>query len=87
MWLWRRWTRGHVFELPALLPNGRELAVLAALLATQYLGLGALLTPELLPGLGAQASIWLLYLGFGALLYAAIVLQERLPIERRTRPP
>jgi hypothetical protein len=38
------------------------------------------LHPELLPSLGAQASIWLLYLGFGALLYLAIVHQERIPI-------
>ena len=77
LWLWRRWTRGHLYDLPALLPNRRELAVLATLLATQYLGLGALLHPELLPEIGSQVSIWALYMVFGTLLYTAITQQEQ----------
>jgi hypothetical protein len=68
VWLWRNRTPGSDYGLRALLPNGRELAVLAGMLALMYLGLGVLLRPEALPGLGPQVVIWLIYAGLIALL-------------------
>jgi hypothetical protein len=70
--LWRKATKGRLYPLSNLLPRGRELGVLAFLLATQYLGLGILLRPEKLPGIGAQGTIWGLYAVFIVLLVLSL---------------
>ena len=61
VWLWRRWTRGVRFALPDLLPTRREMVLLCICLGLQYVGLGLIVRPEALPGVGPQASVWLLY--------------------------
>ena len=66
--LWERATKGRLFTLSQLLPRGWELGILAFLLATQYIGLGILLRPEKLPGIGSQATIWGCYVVFIVLL-------------------
>jgi hypothetical protein len=70
--LWKRATRGRQYSLSELLPRGRELAVLVFLLITQYIGLGILLRPEKLPGIGPQATIWGLYAVFILLLVLSL---------------
>lgn len=65
---WRRRVGVATYSFPELLPDRRELAGLGLLLAGLYVGLGAFLRPEVLPGFGAQATVWILYLGFGGLL-------------------
>ena len=59
--LWRRATRGVRMALPELLPTKREMVLLCICLGLMYIGLGMLLRREALPGLGPQASVWLLY--------------------------
>ena len=61
---------GHSFR--SLLPGPRGSRVLVALLLLDYLALGAILRPEELPGVEAQATIWALYLIFGLLLYMGV---------------
>jgi hypothetical protein len=78
VWLWRRTTRGMRMSLPDLLPTNRGFVVLCILLGLQYVGLGIKLRPDALPGLGPQASIWLVYAVMIAGLWLAL---------RRPRPP
>ena len=75
VWLWRRTTRGIRMALPELLPTRREMAMLCVCLALQYVGLGIVIRPEALPGLGPQASVWLLYVA----AIAGLVLSLRRP--------
>jgi hypothetical protein len=72
VWLWRRMTRGQGFTLPAVLPTRLQFVVLAVCLALQYVVFGIALRREFMPGLGPQASVWLLYLFFGTCLYLAM---------------
>jgi hypothetical protein len=78
VWLWRRTTRGMRMSLPDLLPTNRGFVVLCLCLGLQYVVLGIKLRPEALPGLGPQASIWLVYAVMIAGLWLAL---------RRPRPP
>jgi hypothetical protein len=91
VWLWKRATRGVRMTLPELLPTNREFVLLCVLLGLQYVGLGIILRPEAMPGLGPQASIWLLYAVFIACLWLSMrrprpvsVLELRDPPERST---
>ena len=68
VFLWKKAVRGRVYTFSQLMPRGKELGVLAFLLATQYLGLGILLRPEALPGVAGQALILGLYAMFIFLL-------------------
>ena len=70
--LWKRATRGRLYSLSELLPRGWELGVLVFLLTTQYIGLGILLRPEKLPGVGPQATIWAFYAVFILLLVLSL---------------
>jgi hypothetical protein len=70
--LWKKASKGRLYPLSDLLPRGWEPGVLAFLLATQYLGLGILLRPEKLPGIGPQATIWCLYAVFIVLLVLSL---------------
>ena len=72
VWLWRRTTRGPGMSLPAVLPTRREFVLLGVCLALLYVVLGMVLRREAMPGLGPQATVWLLYLFFGACLYLAL---------------
>lgn len=89
LWVWA--TRGRIYLLAELLPRGWELGSLTFLLATQYIGLGILLRPEKLPGIGPQAAIWVCY----AVFFALLLLSLRRPMapsdvmapERRTPLP
>ncbi|HDQ73662.1 MAG TPA: hypothetical protein ENN19_16425 [Chloroflexi bacterium] len=66
--LWREKSGGQRYDVQALLPGKRAFPVLLFLLVTLYVALGISLRPEALPGLGAQAAIWLSYAGLIALL-------------------
>lgn len=70
--LWRRATRGVRMTLPELLPTTREMVLLCVCLGIQYVGLGIVVRPEALPGLGPQASVWLLYAGAAAGLWLSL---------------
>ena len=76
---WRRRVGEGRYAVCELLPAGRELVVVGVLLAAMYVALGLGLRPERLPGVRAQATVWLLYLAFGTLLFL------RLRRDRRTR--
>jgi len=77
VWLWRRATRGVRLALPDLLPTKREMVLLCICLGLQYVGLGIALRRDALPGLGPQATVWLLYAAFIAGLWLSL---------RRPRP-
>lgn len=66
--VWRRRVGADRYAIGELLPAGRELPALGGVLAAMYVALGIGLRPEQLPGIGAQATVWLLYLVFGSLL-------------------
>jgi hypothetical protein len=78
VWLWRRTTRGVRMSLPDLLPTNREFVLLCVCLGLLYVVLGIGIRPDALPGLGPQASIWLVYAVMIAGLWLAL---------RRPRPP
>jgi len=89
LYRWR--TRGRRFPLRALLPTGREMVLLCVCLALMYGGLGMLLRPEALPPLGPQATVWLLYVFFGTVLWLALrssprVIEPELPEPARPFP-
>jgi len=75
VWLWRRTTRGVRMSLPDLLPTNREFVLLCICLGLQYVVLGIVILPDSLPGLGPQASIWLVY----AVMIAGLWLALRRP--------
>lgn len=68
---WRRHSKA-VYSLRELLPTKSEFRVLLSMLLVFYVLMGVFWTPELLPGLGPQVTVWMLYLFFGALLYTGI---------------
>ena len=77
VFLWalvRLWMRmgGPGYSFRDLLPGPRGLRLLTALLVLDYIALGAILRPEMLPEVSAQATIWVLYAFFGTLLYLAV---------------
>ena len=74
MALVRLWMRrgGMRYSFRDLLPGPRGFRVLIVLLLLDYVALGAILRPEALPGIGAQATVWVLYAFFGLLLYLAV---------------
>ena len=74
MVLVRLWMRGGGtrYSFRDLLPGPRGFRVLMVLLLLDYVALGAILRPEALPGIGAQATVWVLYAFFGFLLYVAV---------------
>lgn len=82
---WRRRVGASTYSLPELLPDRGQLAVLAVLLAGLYVGLGALLRPEFLPGPAAQATVWGLYLVVGGLLVLRLR-RDRLDVDSAVVP-
>lgn len=60
LWLWKR-SAARRFSLGVLLPRRGAFIIMLALLAPMYLVQGIFLLPEKLPGLGEQATIWLIY--------------------------
>jgi len=74
MALIRFWMRrgGTRYSFRDLLPGPRGSRFLLVLLLLDYVALGAILRPEALPGIGAQATVWVLYAFFGLLLYLAV---------------
>lgn len=87
VWLWRRATRGVRMDLPELLPTRREMVMLCACLALQYVGLGMAIRPEALPGLGPQASVWLLYVLAIAGLWLGLRRPQQAPLLGLPEPP
>ncbi len=73
IYLWREKTPGKHYSIRQLLPSGKELVVLLALLILLYMIEGAMLRMEFLPGLGPQAIIW----GFYAVLLSLLSLSLR----------
>jgi len=71
MVLWRRRV-GVTYSMRDLLPDTRQFKINGVLLLAYYLITGVTMRPEEIPGLGAQATVWVLYLFFGALLYLGI---------------
>jgi hypothetical protein len=86
VWLWRRTTRGQGMTLPAVLPTRREFVLLGVCLGLMYVVLGLALNRKALPGLGPQATVWLLYLFFGACLYFALRRSDSLAAAAPTEP-
>ena len=76
---WRRRVGAERYAAGELLPAGRELLAVGSLLAVLYVALGVGLRPEQLPGLGAQATVWGLYLVFGGLLLVRLRWDRRVP--------
>lgn len=66
--VWRKMTIGWQYDMRALLPGKRALAVLSFLLAFLYLATGILLRPEVLPGVTGHVLVLLTYVGFILLL-------------------
>ncbi|MCL5270472.1 MAG: hypothetical protein M1457_07975 [bacterium] len=85
-WLWRRHGRGHRYILAELLPGRRGFVVLTMLLALFYLVTGLTLRPEIVPSLGPQVSIWILYLVYGWLLVIHMRRSRRFPAEDAAAP-
>lgn len=71
---WQRLSRRWRPSMGDLLPRGRELAVLAALLAVVFLVLGRAIRRDALPGAGPQMTIWFLY---GFYLWLAVRTSRR----------
>lgn len=65
--LWRR-SEGTPYTMRELMPSKREFRVLLGLLALMYALMGVFWRPEAVPGIGGQATVWILYLFFGGLL-------------------
>ena len=62
--LWERWV-GQEYSMRDLLPGRLGASIIGVLLVLDYLALGFLLSPEELPDLVSQGSIWVLYVFFG----------------------
>ena len=69
--LWRR-RGGESYSMRQLLPDDREFKGITVALAVYYVLTTIFMRAEEIPGLDAQATIWVLYLFFGALLYLAL---------------
>jgi len=69
--LWRRYVGTH-FQMRDLLPDQQQFKAIGVLLLVYYIITGAILRPEEIPSLGAQATIWVMYVFFGRLLYLAL---------------
>ena len=69
--LWRR-RGGDMYSMRQLLPNDREFKGITLALAIYYVLTTFFMRAEEIPGLDAQATIWVLYAFFGALLYLAL---------------
>lgn len=87
VWLWRLAARGVRMDLLELLPTRREMVLLCVCLALQYVGLGILIRPASLPGLGHQASVWLLYVLAIAGLWLGLRRPQPPPLLGLPEPP
>jgi hypothetical protein len=56
----------------ALLPDQQQFKAIGVMLLVYYIITGAVLRPEEIPSIGAQATIWVLYVFFGGLLFFAL---------------
>ncbi|MDX2468637.1 MAG: hypothetical protein QNL12_15075, partial [Acidimicrobiia bacterium] len=68
---WRRRNRHRTWNLRELLPNDRQGKWLMVLLLLQYIVFIPTWTPDRMPPFVGHLIVWLLYAGFGLLLYAA----------------
>ena len=71
MVLWRGRV-GVGYSMRDFLPNSRQFKIIGVLLLAYYIVTGVTMRPEEIPGLSAQATIWVLYLFFGVLLYLGL---------------
>jgi hypothetical protein len=71
----------------ALLPNGKEFAVLLTLLMVMYLTLGIFIRPEALPGLIPQLVICLIYAGLFILLGLSLKKSRQAPLTETLDAP
>jgi hypothetical protein len=69
--LWRR-GGGESYTMRQLLPDDREFKGITLALAVYYVLTTFFMRAEEIPGLDAQATIWVLYAFFGALLFLAL---------------
>jgi hypothetical protein len=72
---WKR-KGGEAYSFRDLLPSPGIFKTLLVLLASDYLILGALLRPEMQPGLTAQATVIIMYVFFGLLLRRGLSLSR-----------
>ena len=77
MVIWRRRV-GVTHAMRDMLPNTRQFKIIEVLLLAYYLIAGFTMRVEEIPGLGAQATIWVLYLFFGGLLYLGLKRSHRI---------
>ena len=77
MVLWRR-NIGIIHSMRDLLPDTRQFKIIGVLLLAYYIVTGFTMRVEEIPGLGAQATIWVLYLFFGGLLYLGLKHSQRI---------
>ena len=67
------WTKiRSSYSLRSLLPSSREFRFLFSILLIMYGLMGVFWRPEALPELSSQASVWMLYIFFGTLLFLGI---------------
>jgi hypothetical protein len=70
--IWDKRTSGPGYTLRQLLPDGRQTAKLFVFLVLIYIILGGLLLRDRIPGLAAQAPVWIMYAAFIGLLLVAV---------------
>jgi hypothetical protein len=70
--LWKKRTAGATYSLRQLLPDGMQTARLFSVLLFIYIVLGGSLLWKRIPGLAAQAPIWVMYAAFIGLLLLAL---------------
>ena len=69
---YRKFTKGHQYDMRDLLPTKRQFAVLLSLLLLLYITTGLILRPEALPGIFPQAVIWMIYSALFTLFYFSL---------------
>jgi hypothetical protein len=71
--IWRKRTAGTSYPVRSLLPDKRQAVILAVPLVIIYIVLGVGINPQRIPGIAAQAPIWVMY----AVIIGLLVLAAR----------
>jgi hypothetical protein len=88
LYIWRNITRKWDASMNELLPLGRELYILGAILAVYFLLLGYGIRRDAIPGFEGQFTIWLLYVFFlGLTIRTSRTPKPLIPSETPRLPP
>jgi hypothetical protein len=88
LYIWRNITRKWDASMNELLPRGRELYILGAILAVYFLLLGYGIRRDAIPGFEGQFTIWLLYVFFlGLTIRTSRTPKPLIPSETPRLPP